>query len=405
MAQHTASVSGAAQAALPVIDLARADDAAQVEALRAELFAASHEVGFFYLVGHGIGPERQEQMFDVARRLFALPEAAKHEVEMLRSPHFRGWTRLGGELTRGRVDWREQIDVGIERPAIDVPADEPWYVLQGPNLWPAALADDLPVVQAWQRDLSQVGIRPLRLWATALGQRPDVWDDAFADRPAPLLKIVRYPASGTDTDTGTGTDTQGQGVGGHKDAGVLTLLLPEPGTRGLQVEHQGRWIDADPLPGAFIVNIGELLEVATGGLLKATEHRVLRPGDRERLSIPFFHAPGLSARFVPLELPPHLAELAARSGGVSEQAHNRLFDCYGANSLKSRLRAHPDVAAAHHPDLVGWQGPKQVTERADAAPDAGPDTGSDAGPGAGPDGGSDAGPDGGVGITGAIGSR
>ena len=393
MAQHTESDSATA-AALPVIDLARADDAAQVESLRAELFAASHEVGFFYLVGHGISAERQAQMFDVARRLFALPDEAKHEVEMLRSPHFRGWTRLGGELTRGRVDWREQIDVGIERPAVDVPVDEPWYVLQGPNLWPAALADDLPVVQAWQRDLSQVGMRLLRLWATALGQRPDVWDDAFTDRPAPLLKIVRYPASGTDTDTGT--DAQGQGVGGHKDAGVLTLLLPEPGTRGLQVEHHGRWIDADPLPGAFIVNIGELLEVATGGLLKATEHRVLRPGGRERLSIPFFHAPGLSARFAPLELPPQLAELAARSGGVSEEAHNRLFDCYGANSLKSRLRAHPNVAAAHHPDLVDWQGPTQPTDRPGAAPDAGPDAAPDAGPDAetdaGPGTGSDAGP-------------
>lgn len=393
MAQHTESDSATA-AALPVIDLARADDAAQVESLRAELFAASHEVGFFYLVGHGISAERQAQMFDVARRLFALPDEAKHEVEMLRSPHFRGWTRLGGELTRGRVDWREQIDVGIERPAVDVPVDEPWYVLQGPNLWPAALADDLPVVQAWQRDLSQVGMRLLRLWATALAQRPDVWHDAFTDRPAPLLKIVRYPASGTDTDTGT--DAQGQGVGGHKDAGVLTLLLPEPGTRGLQVEHHGRWIDADPLPGAFIVNIGELLEVATGGLLKATEHRVLRPGGRERLSIPFFHAPGLSARFAPLELPPQLAELAARSGGVSEEAHNRLFDCYGANSLKSRLRAHPDVAAAHHPDLVDWQGPTQPTDRPGAAPDAGPDAAPDAGPDAetdaGPGTGSDAGP-------------
>lgn len=393
MAQHTESDSATA-AALPVIDLARADDAAQVESLRAELFAASHEVGFFYLVGHGIAAERQAQMFDVARRLFALPDEAKHEVEMLRSPHFRGWTRLGGEADPGprrlaRADRRRH-----RAPRGRRARRRALVRAAGSNLWPAALADDLPVVQAWQRDLSQVGMRLLRLWATALGQRPDVWDDAFTDRPAPLLKIVRYPASGTDTDTGT--DAQGQGVGGHKDAGVLTLLLPEPGTCGLQVEHHGRWIDADPLPGAFIVNIGELLEVATGGLLKATEHRVLSPGGRERLSIPFFHAPGLSARFAPLELPPQLAELAARSGGVSEEAHNRLFDCYGANSLKSRLRAHPDAAAAHHPDLVDWQGPTQPTDRPGAAPDAGPDAAPDAGPDAetdaGPGTGSDAGP-------------
>lgn len=333
----------APRAALPVLDLARGDDPATVDDFRRALRETSRDVGFFYLVGHGIDDARCAEMFAVARRFFSLPDAAKRRVEMVNSPAFRGWTRLGGELTRGRTDWREQIDIGISRPAVEAPADEPWYVLQGPNLWPEELTDDLPTVEAWMRDLGEVGMRLLRHWAVALGQDAHVWDGTFADRPAPLLKLVHYPADPTAT-----ADDAGQGVGGHKDGGVLTLLMPQPGSTGLQVEHDGRWIDADPLDGAFVVNIGELLEVATQGLLKATEHRVRRTA-ADRLSIPYFHGPSLSGRFPPLTLPP---ELAAHATGVTQEAHNLLHDTYGANSLKSRLRAHPDVTTRYHSRLV-----------------------------------------------------
>ena len=102
------------------------------------------------------------------------------------------------------------------------------------------------------------------------GSPPDVFDSAFAETPATLIKVVRYPARAAST----------QGVGAHRDSGVLTLLLAEPGSRGLQVRQGGRldsgegWIDVPPLDGAFIVNIGEMLEVATRGYLRATEHQM-----------------------------------------------------------------------------------------------------------------------------------
>ena len=94
-------------AALPVVDL-RADPGQ----LRQGLREAAHEVGFFYLTGHQVPEELAGRVLDAARRLFELPEADKRTVAMVRSPHFRGYTRLGCELTRGRVDWREQIDIG-----------------------------------------------------------------------------------------------------------------------------------------------------------------------------------------------------------------------------------------------------------------------------------------------------
>ncbi len=331
-------------ATLPVLDLSRlgASDA-EAEAFRLDLREATHEYGFFYLTGHGVPHELIERVMTTARRFFDLPEADKLAIENLKSPHFRGYTRVGGELTQGKVDWREQIDIGVEREPVERTADTPDYMrLDGPNQWPDALPELQQVVAEWYDELSRVALTLLRAWAVSLGASEDVFDAAFAERPSTLIKIVRYP--------GKSDPEPKQGVGAHKDSGVLTLLLVEPGKGGLQVEKDGEWIDAPPLEDAFVVNIGELLEVATDGYLKATVHRVISPriGD-DRISIPFFYAPALDATVPVLELP---EALAAETRGVTADPGNPIFTTYGENSLKSRLRAHPDVAALHHADLV-----------------------------------------------------
>ena len=121
---------------LPVLDLADAD--ADLDAFRAALREAAHGYGFFYLTGHGVPRERSPRCLRLARQFFALPEAAKDEISQLKSPQFRGYSRLGGELTNGTVDWREQIDIGPERAGHRrTPAG--YWRLQGPNLWPSAL--------------------------------------------------------------------------------------------------------------------------------------------------------------------------------------------------------------------------------------------------------------------------
>lgn len=315
--------------ALPVVDL-RDEHAA----LRERLRSVAHEVGFFHLTGHGVSDDLTERVLASGRRLFALPQPDKDAVAMVNSPHFRGYTRLGGELTGGAVDWREQIDIGPERVPLTDPA-EPHLHLQGPNQWPAALPELPGIVAEWDAALADVGRRLLRHWAASLGGPDDAFDAAFEDTPATLIKIVRYPAQ---------TDGP-QGVGAHRDAGVLTLLLAEPGSRGLEVRGpDGEWIDVDPLPGAFIVNIGEMLEIASGGYLRATEHRVTLSA-RERISVPYFFNPRLDAQFPVLTLP---VDLAVHARGVTADPSNeRIFSVYGRNAWKSRLRAHPDVAAAH----------------------------------------------------------
>lgn len=330
---------------LPILDMSALDNGEEsAQRFRQQLRQATHEVGFFYLVGHGIPQALIDDILVVSRRFFELPEEEKLAIENIHSPQFRGYTRIGRELTHGDVDWREQIDIGEERPAVERGAGVPdYWRLEGPNLWPANFPDLQPTVTRWTTELNALALRLLRTWALALGASEDVFDAAFADHPFSLVKIVRYP--------GESVDVTKQGVGAHRDGGVLTLLLVEPHKGGLQVEHGGEWIDAPSIPGAFIVNIGEMLELATDGYLKATLHRVVSPQvGTDRISIPFFFNPALDATMPRLELDP---ALRAEARGLSvDPTNSPILETYGDNALRYRLRAHPNVAEIHHADLL-----------------------------------------------------
>ena len=333
-----------AELALPLLDLRRLEGSAEERAafLR-DLRATARDVGFFYLAGHGIPDLAAQEVLDTARRFFALPEAEKLSVQMVHSPHFRGYNRAGQELTRGRQDWREQFDVHAEREALPLtPGSPPWARLQGPNQWPAALPALRPVLLDWQARLTAVAQRLVRAFAEALEQPADALDGIVAGTPNQTMKIIRYPGQEGARDD--------QGVGAHKDSGLLTFVLQDS-RRGLQVQTEdGRWVDAVPVPGTFVVNIGELLELASNGYLRATVHRVVSPGpDEERISVAFFLGARLDAEVPLLDLPPHLA---AEAKGPASDPDNPLFRSVGQNYLKGRLRSHPDVAERWHADLL-----------------------------------------------------
>jgi isopenicillin N synthase-like dioxygenase len=213
--------------------------------------------------------------------------------------------------------------------------------LQGPNQWPAALPELKSVVLRWQAAAADVLIRLLRCFSLALGQSETVFESIYRDEPHTLVKLIRYPGRESTGDE--------QGVGAHKDSSLLSLLLQDQ-VGGLQVQDADGWIDATPIPGAFVVNIGELLEMASNGYLRATVHRVVTPpAGSERLSVAFFLGARLDATVPLLQLPP---ELAAMERGPERDPHNPLLRDVGRNYLKGRLRSHPDVARRHHPDLV-----------------------------------------------------
>jgi isopenicillin N synthase-like dioxygenase len=339
--------SDVSHSALPEIDLApfMADPhSAAGRAVVVQLRDACHGPGFCYLVGHGVPPEQDAAVMAVAREFFALPEAERRALAIARSPHFRGYTVLGDELTKGISDWREQLDVGPEEPAAVVAPGEPaWRRLRGPNQWPARLPAMQPTVLAWMRAMDRVGLATLRALALGLGQPLRSFDDAVLPRGDPHLKIIRYPAQPRGADTG-------QGVGLHHDSGLVSFVLQD-GVGGLQVELDGKLFDAAPKPGSYVMNLGEMLQAATNGYLRATKHRVQSPpSGRERLSIAYFFHPRLDAVFAPIALPPELA--AKTRGAQNADPSDPIFATFGDNYLKIRLRSHPDVALAHYADVL-----------------------------------------------------
>lgn len=319
--------------ALPVLDLGDGD-------FVDELRRTCHEIGFFYLAGHGIDEALNDEVLDVARAFFALPEAERLAIENVHSAQFRGYTRVGEEHTNGQRDWRDQIDIGCELPPPALGPDDPtWLRLRGPNLWPDALPELRTVITTWMDELEGVGRRVLRALALALGQPADHFDPTVTPRPEVLVKVIRYPGGHGD-----------QGVGAHRDTGFLTFLLQDA-TGGLQVARPGGFVDVPKIPGTFVINLGEMLQIATHGYLKATVHRVVGPpAGVDRVSVPYFFNPKLEATLEPVVLPPELA--AEAPGGASADASNPIFANYGENSMKVRLRAHPNVAAVHHRDLI-----------------------------------------------------
>lgn len=329
---------------LPILDLRDFTEGTknQRDQFVLRLRETAHDIGFFYLRGLNINTTAKNQLFSLSRQFFNLSFKEKVALDMSNSPHFRGYTREGEELTRGAYDWREQLDVGAEREVLPcLPHDPAWKRLQGPNQWPAQLPGLKPALLQLQETFTQASLHVLRALSLALGQDETAFVQAFADTPVQHMKVIRYP--------GRLSSHSQQGVGAHKDSGCLTFVLQHQ-QQGLQVHHQGAWVDVHPIEDTVVVNLGEVLEILTNGYLRATLHRVQSPAlGQDRLSIAFFLSPRLEASLPPLVLPPELASVAR---GVELDPVNPLLPHTGQNLLKGRLRSHPEVARRFYADVT-----------------------------------------------------
>ena len=329
---------------IPSIDVSRLRTSPTDRGTARALVAASHGIGFCYLHGHGIPATLEQRALTIAREFFALSAAAKRALAIGNSPHFRGYTPYGHEHTKGQPDWREQLDLGLDEPTERAAATDPaWRRLRGPNQWPAELPEMRAVIGAWMAAMQTFALDVLRSLAIGLGQLGSYFDDCMLPRGDPHLKVIRY----------RGMDAQSvaaQGVGWHHDSGLLTFVLQD-GAAGLEARTREGSVALEPRPGTYVMNLGEMLQRATAGYLRATEHRVVNPPPGlERISLAYFAHPKLESSFEPITLPP---ELAARApGGDNADPNDPVFRCFGDNYLKIRLRSHPDVAARHYADVL-----------------------------------------------------
>lgn len=331
---------------LPVLDISpylsdpNSSDSKQfVEQLR----DTCHGAGFFYLTGHGVDKQYNDKALAIANQFFDLPDSEREELAIGKSAAFRGYTLLKNERTNGRVDWRDQIDIGPEEPAPELtPDDPPWLRLRGPNQWPSSLPSMTTTIGEWMAQMQPLGLALMRALADGLGQRTDYFDNKMTPDPYTRVKIIRYPAQPEHGGSG-------QGLGLHNDSGLITFILQDS-IPGLQVMSEGKLIDVESRPGTYVVNLGEMMQSATNGYLRATKHQVVSPPPgQQRISIAYFVNPRLDARFEPVNLPEELA--AQATGGQNTDPDNPVFTTYGVNTLKTRMRSHPDVNAAFYADV------------------------------------------------------
>lgn len=310
--------------------------------------------GFLYLQHPPIEAGLIERVKEYLPKLFALPAETKHKLDMVNSPHFLGYSSLGSELTKGKVDQREQFDFGTPYDCVWKEGDPEYRKLWGQSQWPSeedlpGFKDTLTRYLSQVQDLSEIFTH---LVAEALGLGPNGLD-IFFDHPMSSMqhrsKVVKYPPVGDEQ----------QGVGPHFDSGFLTLLLQASSHRGLQAQNvDGDWIDVPPLDDTLVVNIGKGLEFVTQRVALATTHRVLNPplGSTDRYSVPYFQIIKQDIKLADsdIDFSPEILALRDKRGDPVSDSVN--YSEYGTEesghvSLIGRIRSHPDVARRHYPTL------------------------------------------------------
>jgi len=286
-----------ASAAVPLIDVGplvttlgnRADVASAIE-------RACREHGFFYVVGHGVDEELQQDLEHLSRRFFAQDRTTKMEISMDRGGRaWRGYFPVGGELTSGKPDVKEGIYFGAEL-ADDHPLVKAGTPLHGPNLFPRNMPELRQAVLRYMEAMTRLGHALMEGLALSLGLEASYFADRYTADPLTLFRIFNYPG-----DPQAPGDEPRWGVGEHTDYGLLTILKQDD-TGGLQVKSQSGWIAAPPVAGAFLCNIGDMLDRMTAGHYRSTPHRVQNVTQRDRLSFPFFFDPNFNAEIRPIVL-------------------------------------------------------------------------------------------------------
>ena len=313
--------------ALPVIDVAPLDgsDPAARWQVAAQLRAACENHGFFYIVGHGVDPALIRQVLAQSHTFFGQPAVRKARVDKALSPCNRGYEGLRNQTlqTGAPPDVKEGYYIGVELPVDDARVLAGKFN-HGPNLWPDNLPGFRHTMERYFAAMLALGRRLMRGMALSLAL-PERYFDGFVDDAIATLRLLHYPPHPAQPMPGE------KGCGEHTDFGSLTLLLQDD-VGGLQVMDaaRGAWIDAPPVPGSYVVNIGDLIERWTNGRYHSTLHRVVNASGRERYSAPFFlsgapdHvvaclpgclAEGETARHPPITVEQHLQQCYRRTYG------------------------------------------------------------------------------------------
>ena len=246
-----------------------------------QLGRSFEEYGFAIIADHGIPDELIHRAEEKAKAFFALPEEAKRRYHLPGGGGARGYTPFGIETAKGAKahDLKEFWHVGR-----DLPPGHPFRSHMPDNVWPDEVPSFKDTFQQLYAAFDRTGLKILKAIARFLKIDEDYFTDTVRDGNS-VMRLLHYPPI-------KGEPGSHVRAGAHEDINTITLLLgAEEG--GLELlTKDGRWIEVNPKPGELVVNIGDMLQRLTNGLLRSTSHRVVNPPperrSRSRYSMPFF---------------------------------------------------------------------------------------------------------------------
>jgi isopenicillin N synthase-like dioxygenase len=320
---------------IPVIDLSGSftGDAEARRKIAWEIHKACRETGFFYISNHGVDQKLIDDQFAWTRRFFDLPLDQKNSIHMKHSPSTAGYEPVGGQVLDSQDPNSEAAPPDLKESfycLMELPDDHPWSQKRirgfGHNQWPASLPGFREQMLAYQDAMRSLGDRVLSLLALSLQLGEDHFK-LYYDMPTITLRLLRYPPHPQSARANQ------LGAGAHTDWGGITLLAQDD-LGGLEVRNvEDKWISATPIPGTFVINLGDLMQRWTNNMYRSNMHRVRNnDSSKDRYSIPFFYSPRPDARieclpncsdannpahFEPCTAAEHIVEMFRRSYGYA----------------------------------------------------------------------------------------
>ena len=332
---------------IPLIDFSgvRAGDAAALVRVGHEIREACTTLGFFYIVNHGVPQDVIAAAEAAARKFFAFPVEMKRRAAV--NHRHRGFNSLGDATMyqAKRPDYKEFYSIGLELPEDD-PDVRAGQALRGPNNWPDFMPELRPALYGYYEAIGECGSHLLRAVASSL----DIDEHFFASRYTKRMQrtqMVYYPPQPPQS------DEDQFGVAPHTDYGCITLLWQDQ-VGGLQVREiaNDTWIDAPPIPGSFVVNVGDLLARWTNDRFRSTLHRVINASGQRAL---------LDRDFLRSDLRRHRRSGRAwhdRRRGAVMRRWRQAITSSGASTIRwaiarnaqlsSRAQPHERAARRHH---------------------------------------------------------
>ncbi|CAA7060227.1 unnamed protein product [Microthlaspi erraticum] len=265
---------------IPIIDMNRLCSPTSMDSEIDKLDFACKEWGFFQLVNHGIDSSFLDKFKSEIQDLFNLPMEEKQKLWQ-HPGDIEGFGQAFVLSEEQKLDWADMFHLTVQPPPLRKPHVFPKI--------PLPLRDTIETYSAEVRSITKILLAKM---ATALKIKPEEMEKLFDDELVQRLRMNYYPPCPQPDKV--------IGLTPHSDFTGLTILLQVNEVEGLQIKKNGKWVSVKPLPNAFVVNVGDMIEIITNGIYRSIEHRGVVNAEKERLSVAAFHNVGYGKEFGPL---------------------------------------------------------------------------------------------------------